>query len=332
MNTLHAKSPCCQGEVIRFGSRRRQCVICRKTWRIRLKKRGRKPLRVPRTMVVRYFEKSIGTLSRGIRIPGSREAKRIRMQHSLSSYLRYDDADHALPDGPLIAMADAMWYESEGIECAVYFILLRPINASYAWILPPVIVPGRESARGWHIAFEEIPSPLTDRICALVCDGKRALRMIAQEHHWALQLCHFHLLGKLKHYASGHPGTRWEERGKFILSAVRGLLNTQDETVLARCRNDLLFILDTLSHRFLKAKLREFRRNLPFYRTYLSYPHLHLPTTTNSAEALIRMVRELLGRARGFRTVASLERWLRAFCRYRKTIACRGKSTTELLC
>jgi len=41
MAPLHAKSLCCGAQVRRFGRRRRQCTLCKRTWRIRQKKRGR---------------------------------------------------------------------------------------------------------------------------------------------------------------------------------------------------------------------------------------------------------------------------------------------------
>lgn len=45
MTPIHAKSPCCGALVRRFGKRRRQCTHCKRTWRVRKKKRGRKHTR-----------------------------------------------------------------------------------------------------------------------------------------------------------------------------------------------------------------------------------------------------------------------------------------------
>src|SRR4029453_9131404 len=45
MHSCHAKSPCCQAKIYHFGSRRRQCSQCKRTWRIRKKRRGGKPRR-----------------------------------------------------------------------------------------------------------------------------------------------------------------------------------------------------------------------------------------------------------------------------------------------
>ena len=45
MHSCHAKFPCCQAKIYHFGSRRRQCSQCKRTWRIRKKRRGGKPRR-----------------------------------------------------------------------------------------------------------------------------------------------------------------------------------------------------------------------------------------------------------------------------------------------
>src|SRR5262245_9130522 len=45
MNLLHAKSPCCRAKIYRFGSRHRQCSLCKRTWSVRRKKRGPDPWR-----------------------------------------------------------------------------------------------------------------------------------------------------------------------------------------------------------------------------------------------------------------------------------------------
>jgi len=275
-------------------------------------------------LFVRYLNKSIGAITQGISIPMGRESKRRRMQASLMAYCASHPWEYPPPDTPLIAIADAMWMETTEGWCTVYFIFLRPDSFTKAWIMPPIVVPGKESARGWQIAWEEVPLPLSKRICALVCDGKRSLHVIARHYGWQVQLCHFHLYARFKNYATGHVGTKWEMRGKFILNALHDIVTSRDEARVEERLDELKTAEGMLTHQFLKAKLIEFFRSVAHYRTYLAHPELNLPTTTNSAESFIRMVRELLGRSRGFRTAASLTKWLSAFCRYRKTVTCNG--------
>src|SRR5512145_827961 len=57
MHSWHAKSPCCRAKIYHFGSRRRQCSHCKRTWRIRNKRRGRKPRRThPRSLKTVFLD------------------------------------------------------------------------------------------------------------------------------------------------------------------------------------------------------------------------------------------------------------------------------------
>jgi transposase-like protein len=51
MNKLQGKSPYCQAKIYKIGGKRRQCSECKKTWKIRQKKRGRKAKRVDKKLV-----------------------------------------------------------------------------------------------------------------------------------------------------------------------------------------------------------------------------------------------------------------------------------------
>src|SRR3990167_1503103 len=61
MKKLHAKSPCCRARVVKFGARRRQCAFCKKTWRLRKKKRGRSRLRGNSPLLLRFPNHVIGS-------------------------------------------------------------------------------------------------------------------------------------------------------------------------------------------------------------------------------------------------------------------------------
>ena len=57
MHSWHAKSPCCRAKIHHFGSRRHQCSYCKRTWRIRNKRRGRKPRRAyPQSLKAVFLE------------------------------------------------------------------------------------------------------------------------------------------------------------------------------------------------------------------------------------------------------------------------------------
>ncbi len=222
MIKIHAKSPCCRGGIRKYGIRRRQCTLCKKTWRVRKKKRGRKHLRITPHLAERYLTKSTGTMHAYARIRSMpQETMRRRFIQSRTAMLARTPWEFPQLDEPLIAIADAMWHASEGIKCTTYFIVLRPVSSSRAWIMPPVTVPGTESWAGWRIAWEEVPVACTQRILALVCDGKQSLQVIGKQRGWKVQLCHFHLMALIKNYATGHAGTRWQERGRLILDTIQ---------------------------------------------------------------------------------------------------------------
>ena len=57
MHSWHAKSPCCRAKIHHFGSRRHQCSYCKRTWRIRNKRRGRKLRRAhPQSLKAVFLE------------------------------------------------------------------------------------------------------------------------------------------------------------------------------------------------------------------------------------------------------------------------------------
>ena len=69
MNILQEKSECCGDKILRFGGKRRCCKTCRKTWRIKPAKRGRKVLRKQENYLNKVFRdnftvKQLATFSR----------------------------------------------------------------------------------------------------------------------------------------------------------------------------------------------------------------------------------------------------------------------------
>ena len=73
MKQMQEKSPCCQGQVWRFGERRRQCSVCRKTWQSWAKKRGRKVRRSDGQLLLKHYlagQLSITGHARRLNTPG----------------------------------------------------------------------------------------------------------------------------------------------------------------------------------------------------------------------------------------------------------------------
>lgn len=321
MKTLHENSPCCQGLIRRFGKCRRQCAVCRRTWRVWKRKRGRDRLRPNTRLILNYLAGKRLSFKAGV----NREFIRRRLNASLKQYLRQKSWNHPEINRPFIAIVDAMWHTVEKQACTVYFVLIRPVGSNQAWILPPIIIPGQESATGWQITLEQIPVDLRRHLRALVCDGYPHLVYLAKRQGLLVQRCHYHLIASIKNYVTIGPLSRNQTLGKMILTAVQTALATRDETILAETWDELWVLIKLVKSRELKARLRGFLIYINDFRTYQKYPELNLPTTSNAAESLIQCVRDLMYKARGFRTQTSFLNWIKAYCLFKQTIICNGK-------
>src|SRR3990167_9123449 len=150
MKKVHAKSGCCKAKVYSFGKRRQQCSCCKKTWRKKPKKRGRKKIRVT-TDIVR------DVLLRGETLAQRSRRGRLSQRQYLLRYHRAIDNTQArkwfpkIPEGKLILIVDGLWTMSGGKRYVVYLMAIRPINQSRAFLVPPVILHGSEIRRKWEV-------------------------------------------------------------------------------------------------------------------------------------------------------------------------------------
>ena len=324
MNTTHAKSPCCRARINKFGERRRQCNLCQKTWRIRRKRRGRKRIRVTTIRIENYlFGNSLPTAKLAQRINKNRELVRRRLKSGLVKYLAKRSWEMP-PPGNLILIADAMWQGLEGVCCTIYLCLVRPIDSDRAYILKPVIISDGESYEGWKTVLSALPDELRSRIVALVCDGHTGLLILGRNYGWHIQRCHFHVLARIYKYASPGKLRRQGNFALFTLGAVRGALKCSSDD-LEYFLDDIKFASKIARNILLRRVLSGLHGHIEDYRTYLRYPEYNLPITSNAAESLIGLIRGLLFRARGFRTIDSFTQWLEAFCLHKKYVKCRGK-------
>lgn len=317
MRTIHGKSPCCRGKVIRFGRGRKQCVICHKTWRPRPKKRGRKELRVSIELIKRYVQH--------LSFHGDHNRLRRRILKSRDRYLASVCWEFPKGDEPLILILDGMWLSLAGKKHILYLALLRPVSSDKAIVLRPRVCEGNENAEGWLDMIDTIPREVRERIEALVCDGHRAFASVSMVYDWKVQRCHFHLFASIRNYVrTGRLGRR-RLLGERILILLRTAISTRNERVLHGIMTELFALEQTVSSVRLRYNLRGFFRNFDEYRTYLSSPELFLPTTSNCAESLGQHIRDFLYRARGFRTRESFTRWVEVVCHMKGTITCNGK-------
>jgi len=197
MKNVHANSPCCTARVRRFGPRRRQCVKCGRTWTIRPRKRGRPRHR----MSPAVLGGTRGGVDRQAAVlaarPSDLPAYRYRFRQALRHWVALP-AWQSIPRGPLVLLADGLWFEFDGIPWVLDLMALKPRSSNRTAFLDPVLLPGRDGTGRWQKAIGAIPTGVRKRVKTLVVDNLPGMHKIAAQQQWSLQLCHFHLLLKLR--------------------------------------------------------------------------------------------------------------------------------------
>jgi len=203
-------------------------------------------------------------------------------------------------------------------------MLLRGLGDTDAVVLPPVIIQGIENQENWRTALNTIPKRESERIRAVVSDGHVGIINFAKGHFWIIQRCHFHLLSAIQHRRSRRHTARFPAEGMEIWTQVKIVLETysQEETTSALKKISLMSL--TTTSRELRSILRGFVKNYRHFRSYINYPNLNLPITSNTAESFIGRISELLHRLRGLSSCSSLEKWIEALTKYKKQIKCNG--------
>lgn len=331
MDKKHVKSPCCQGKIYQHGQRRRQCSVCKKTWSIRSKKQGRKTKRKNIDLVKRYLSNGglnlAGHARRlGITVPALRK----RIRKNLNLFLETDQWLEPPKDKALIAVVDAMLEKiftgKKRKYYTVYFVVLRAVDSDEAVILRPIIYPKYENKTDWRRALNKIPKSVKERILALIGDGEPSYITIARENNWILQRCHFHLLAELNRYASKKRKSKNGRLIKKIEKFTRAIITTTDEEELGKGLENILKLINdpTVPDRIKTRFLKGLYHNHALYRTYLKYPELNLPLTSNSCETLCRITRNFLNKSHGLNSKNSFLKWLEALMLNQKKVICKG--------
>lgn len=329
MKKIHSKSPCCNAVTYRFGNRRRQCKACKKTWRIRVKKRGRKPLRVHSSPHATVILKRQSLANRAKRSHLSYGQIRLRHKRNLQQILKQIPPP-AFPNGKLIAIIDGWHFYLKGEKYVIYLILLRSVNNNLAIITEPIIFSGQERVGQWKQAFDKLPAEVRKRIKAVVSDGVTGIDNFATKQDWVVQRCHFHLIATLQKMRGRRSSrasnvTLREEIYQTVL-----LILTVNNNEAQKLLSDLQYLLDNPNCPYwLRRRVRGFFEQVKYFRSYLNYPELNLPITSNSAECIFQSVTEMFRLTRGFRSLESFELWLKVQLRLIGTIKCNGKNFNQ---
>lgn len=315
MNTLHGKSPCCQAKIYKFGGKRKQCSLCKKTWSTYPKKRGRKPARVNPGLL----DKVLGKGHKVAHIADRKgsvcsSALSYRLKKAMTVKVRANE----YPIGWLVLIADALWFELGGKRWTLYLFAVRSTTGGKAHFIDPVLLPGRETGAGWVNALATIPTDIENRILALVSDGFRGLCYLAKQKTWINQRCHFHLLTQFKVQLGTWKKLPDHPIRKEIYTMVCKLLKTKEHEIEYSENLYQLLTSSRCPHRYQEVGM-EFLRRLSEFRSYLKHPELRLPHTTNCLESFNKIIRD---RCKYIRTPESLKLRAIALTRTRTTVNC----------
>ena len=313
MEIVRQKSTCCGATVRRFGGKRRQCKVCKRTWRIQPARHGPKRQRSlerrSKRVLERYRSNCVGSLaalaaSEEI-VPSTVQKQVVRARDKM---LRLSPP---LPSfaAPHILLGDALTQTFAGKEYTTYLLLGRQLNSTRAVVCLVRTVLGHESGTGWQAAVATLPTAMHAQTKALVCDGHAGLTSLAQRHGWVLQRCRFHLVQSLNKnlrlWYRATPEAYW------IHELVHVVVESADDERVTRALGLLGDYAKQTSNKEIASILRGLTQHFRDYRSYIYYPELHLPATNNSCECSFRRVRALQDKARGWRTPTSHAAWVR---------------------
>jgi len=206
MTILHAKSPCCRGSINRFGKRRRQCSVCKKTWSVWKKRRGRKRKRIALALLNRILleRQTIAHEKKYLCI--SRNAIATRYANAMRAVAQKPYPVESLPCGLYALLGDGLYFKFKRKEWVMYLMAVKSNRSKVAYFLDPVLLEGRECYERWAQAMNTIPQTVKKCICTFVSDGFRGLQLLSEQNHWLHQRCHFHLLANLVRGKGGDTG------------------------------------------------------------------------------------------------------------------------------
>lgn len=320
---MHAKCGCQNPIIQRHGRRRRRCACCGCTWSIRKKRPGPKPGRTSPLLAERVIVDGLTfkQLGRALAISPQAVGRRFRVA------LRSLASAPLPPGGDLALLVDGLWFAFRRRYWVYYDMAVKPIMSETAYFLAPVLLPGVEHCRMWREALSTISADVSRRIQALVSDGFRGSRLLAEENGWLHQRCHFHLLSTLRSLLGRRPSYGGKAIRTGIDRIAREMLVTTEQQRLATLSAELKALAGTPGcPARLRGVARQFLREGDSFRTYLLHPELRLPTTISALESRHSLIRNLAGRVNN---PAALRLWLHALNCLRPTSICNGHKNPQ---
>lgn len=177
-----------------------------------------------------------------------------------------------------------------------------------------------EKVANYHYARKILESRGWTFIAAVI-DGRRGLANVFKDI--PVQMCHFHQLQTVTKYLTRRPKT---EAGKELRTLALTLTKTNEKTFTQALLNyehkwkhflnEKTIILGLnrpqYTHKNVRSALRSIKTNLPNLFTYLRFPELNIPNTTNTIDGYFASVKKKvaahhgLRRDRRFRVISEL--------------------------
>jgi len=325
MNKMQVKSPCCSASVRRYGGRRRQCTHCLKTWRMRIKKRGRPTMRASIHMAQGLLETG-ATIKQRARSSGSTERSyQRRVQRSLAQMRTQDLYDQVPPNTDLTLLIDGIWTRSEKQRAVIYLAAVKPLNESVAYLLPPQVYLGTETAPKWRQVIQSLPDDTQNHVRALVCDGITGMTSYAHKRGWVVQRCQFHFIKSIERFKGGKnrfvPEKELRYESYLLMRQALVVPQKQESALFQKIKERA-----TLERcpKWIRKHAEELMRARNEFRAHLNHPELQLPRTTGCMESTCAIVRTRLRQAHGFKTINSLCRWVTGLICIKKTVTCNS--------
>jgi len=145
-------------------------------------------------------------------------------------------------------------------------------------------------------------------ILAVVIDGRRGVRDIFAD--LPVQMCQFHQIQIVNRYITSRPKLEASIELKWVVMVLCQSTETEFNQKLTEWHNKWgEFIKERttdpftgrwhFTHKRLRSAYRSLNSNLPYLFTYLKYPELNIPNTTNSLDGYFSHLKDLIGIHRG---------------------------------
>jgi hypothetical protein len=174
-----------------------------------------------------------------------------------------------------------LWWNEVSSEKKMHYTYGRQILESQGWKFTAAVVDGR---RGLAAVFKDIP----------------------------VQMCHFHQMKIVSRYITRRPKT---DAGKELWDIVYTLPRTDKNTFTKELTawekkwhdyiREKTYVAGTkhwyYTHKSVRGAYLSLATNLPYLFTYLAYPHLNIPNTTNTIDGYFSALKKKIHNHQGLR-------------------------------